>query len=389
MQSVIDAQGGRTSGFDLMRLALAVCVLTFHTVSVCYGEEANFQAWKSDWRPIIYLMLPMFFALSGYLVAGSLERTTQIHRFIGLRAIRILPALAVETLLCAVILGALVTTLPLGEYFTNPGFFAYFLNILGIIHYELPGVFVGLPTDGIVNVSLWTVPYELECYLALVLLFVFGVAKHRYVMAALVLLACLVGPYLLEVPQYLVRPTGDMLVVSFLCGVCIYQFREMIPHHWSLMVVSLVIALVMFSTHGHNYWGAPFAAYVTVYFGLLKAPKLPAVMSGDYSYGLYLFAFPMQQLYVQLFPDARIWYLNALFAIVLGMAYAAFSWHVVEKPIMARRNSILGAVDTAAANVAAFIRRLLGFGVPQSAADGFAKAEAPLPAEEQKRQEHR
>ena len=115
----------------------------------------------------------------------------------------------------------------------------------------------------------------------------------------------------------------------------------------------------MFATHGHNYWGAPFAAYATVYLGLLKAPKIPVLMRGDYSYGLYLFAFPMQQLHAYLFPDARDWYWNALFATALGLAYAAFSWHCVEKPILNRRNAILGAVDDGIARIRQGVRRLL------------------------------
>jgi peptidoglycan/LPS O-acetylase OafA/YrhL len=110
------------------------------------------------------MILPMFFALSGFLVTGSLFRTRTLTEFIALRLLRLVPALAVEVTLSAVVLGALFTSLPIGQYFSDPAFWKYFLNIAGRIHYSLPGVFQDNPIP-IVNISLWTIPYELEWYL--------------------------------------------------------------------------------------------------------------------------------------------------------------------------------------------------------------------------------
>ena len=73
-----------------------------------------------------------FFALSGFLVTGSLGRT-RLHQFVTLRVIRLIPALAVEITLSAVIIGLIFTTLPASEYLTSKGFYAYFLNIVGDI----------------------------------------------------------------------------------------------------------------------------------------------------------------------------------------------------------------------------------------------------------------
>ena len=66
----------------------------------------------------------------------------------------------------ALILGTLLTTLPLGEYFAHPMLHSYFLNIIGDIHYFLPGVFDQNPSHR-VNGQLWTIPFELECYIVL------------------------------------------------------------------------------------------------------------------------------------------------------------------------------------------------------------------------------
>ena len=97
----------------------------------------------------------MFFALSGFLVAGSMERTPKLSQFLTLRIIRLVPALAVEVLLCALILGPLVTNKPLWDYFAAPEFWAYFRNIVGDVHFTLPGVFEDNKLPRIVNASLW------------------------------------------------------------------------------------------------------------------------------------------------------------------------------------------------------------------------------------------
>ena len=358
-QAVSDAQNGRTSGFDLMRIMLAAAVIVVHSVPVAYGQDPNMEMWGGDFRPLVYGVLPMFFALSGYLVTGSLERTPKLHRFLGLRAIRLVPALAVETLLCAVLVGAAVTTLPLEEYFTHWMVRDYFWNIVGHVHYYLPGVFQDLPAPAVVNVSLWTVPYELECYLVLAILAIVGIAKNRWLLLAAVGVFCAVAPFVIETPELLERPVGRMLVLCFLCGVLMYKFRDKIPHNALLFFAALAGALLLFRGQQFAFWGAPLAAYVTVYLGLMKAPHIPVLMDGDYSYGLYLFAFPLQQLQAYMFPNAHEWYWNASFALVAGLAYAAFSWHVIEKPILSKRNVILNTVDAVFGKAFGAVRRLL------------------------------
>ena len=129
-------------------------------------------------RPITLSYLPMFFALSGFLVTGSALRTGRLIPFLGLRVLRLLPALLVEVTLSAIILGATFTQLPLSEYYASPMFWSYFLNIVGDIHLFLPEVFNNNNTD-IVNSNLWTLPWELQCYIVMSVMIVTGVLFHR------------------------------------------------------------------------------------------------------------------------------------------------------------------------------------------------------------------
>ena len=75
---------GRPSGFDYMRLILAISVVSFHAIIISYGGATLISVWASHWRIALALILPMFFSLSGFLVAGSLERSKTLITFLGL-----------------------------------------------------------------------------------------------------------------------------------------------------------------------------------------------------------------------------------------------------------------------------------------------------------------
>ncbi len=114
-----------------MRLVLAVLIVCWHSVVTSYGLAVQTVASSAPWRPLVAVLLPAFFTLSGFLVAGSLERSKTVGMFVALRALRIYPALAIESLIAALILGPLLTTAPLAAYFSDHDFHLYFLNILG------------------------------------------------------------------------------------------------------------------------------------------------------------------------------------------------------------------------------------------------------------------
>ena len=127
---------GKSSGFDYIRVVLSVMVILSHAFTVTMEAPAR-EAFVQSlyYRPFV-VVLPMFFALSGFLVAGSFERSSGYKEFYGLRVLRIVPALAVETTLSALILGPLFTTFDLNDYFRDPEFRNYFWNI--VIFHSLP-----------------------------------------------------------------------------------------------------------------------------------------------------------------------------------------------------------------------------------------------------------
>ena len=362
---------GRPSGFDYLRLGLAVSVVVVHSRATTFGL---FPGDVKD--PVILLtrapvhfsnaivsslllvvsgvlvavhksILPMFFALSGFLVAGSLERSKTLVSFLGLRIIRIYPALTAEVLLSAFLIGPFVTSLPLASYFRDPLFLHYLLNTVGDIHYFLPGVFANNPWPGYVNYQLWTVPYELLCYATLAGLVLLGTFSRKIIIP-LAVFALLVEYFAHRfrdaeppIQSVIGHLDGQLLVAAFLAGVSLYIYRERIA--WSLIIfTSAAISTVPLL------WIIPYGecaailtlSYMTVYLGLTNFKRRVIIRGADYSYGIYLYGFVNQQLFVHA-AAPRSWYVNALVCVPLTALVAAVSWHFLEKPAQNLRRPLM------------------------------------------------
>lgn len=333
------------SGFDYLRIILAILIVLWHGILTSTGDDTG--VWSSSFRPFPAILLPMFFCLSGFLIVTSLERVGVLRHFLMLRVLRIVPALCVEFVLSAVVLGGCLTTLSLTDYFTDPGFFAYAKNILGFVQFKLPGVYVDNPFSGVVNQNLWTLPREFYCYFMLCIAFMCGLfSRPRLLLAGLVL----VTPVLtwLIIPQYAVKeqtpPTSFCLIMSFWWGVYFHRNRHNIARDGRIALVCLVIALALLYRADTQYLALPFVAYATLYIGTANPPRRTFLMTGDYSYSLYLFGFPIQQASVALLGDASSFFTSVACGLGFGLPLAWLSWHYVEHPVMKNRNAIIERV---------------------------------------------
>jgi len=332
-----------------MRLVLALLIVVIHTMSVVYGAAYTHEIWTSPIRPLLAVVLPMFFALSGFLVAGSLGRCRSLVSFMGLRVIRIVPALAVDTCVGALLLGPLFTSLPLDEYFGAPTFRSYFLNIIGEIHYSLPGVFESNPWPGSVNLQLWTLPFELMCYLAIAVLAIFRILQRPaiflgFTIAANLAVFVVYGLMSDTAPTHAVP--GLVLLQSFLYGVACFMFRRLIPWNGMLGIAAAIATFIALSIPHGDFLAALPATYLTVYLGLMQPARSRLVTSGDYSYGIFLYGFPIQQAVVVMLGDiGRNPFVNFLVAIPVIVCLAVFSWFVVEKPALKLRPRLIRLED--------------------------------------------
>lgn len=343
--SILDGNRGIGRGFDTLRLALSIAIVCFHSVVVTQGTDIETIWWQTPLGKIGGTFLPAFFALSGFLIMASADRAKSLKTFLALRVLRLAPALATEIVLSALILGSVFTTLPLGSYFVDPSFFAYFGSLIGRIRTNLPGVFGDNPLPNVVNTSLWTIRPELGCYVYTAILSCTGALRSRLLVTvvSVVLLAAnvwidvttsLPGEVRTIIPERL-------LLLAFVLGNLGFVWRHRVPYGAGLFVAGFTVGTLMIQVPTLAALGVALLTYCTIVVGLTPLPKIPLLSQGDYSYGIYLYGFPIQAAVVHLWPEARHPLLNILLALPPILLMAMASWHLVERPVMAMRKQLI------------------------------------------------
>ena len=332
-----------------MRLCLSVGILVWHSIIITSDPHFGKEFIEGNFRFIILFMLPMFFCLSGFLVTGSIIKSRSLSIFIFHRIMRIAPALWVEVVLSAFILGPLLTKVSLHDYFYSKKFISYMGNIVGRVRFILPGVFDGNPGGNTVNLSLWTIPFELYCYIGITILIATGAIYKRSTILSFVISLTIIkaiAPFWVPhdstlAGQLLEHPgnpfSGFILVCSFLVGATAYLWRDRIPLNFGIFCASIFVFIAITAAHLAVFMVPWLICYITIYIGMINFGKIPFFSRGDYSYGIYLYAFPLQQTICYILPAHRNFYVNLMFSLPLTIAMAWLSWNAVEKPILGLR----------------------------------------------------
>ena len=128
--------------------------------------------------------------------------------------------------------------------------------------------------------------------------------------------------------------------MSFLAGVLINLYRDRIAWRLSWGLAAWRPAWCCSICPLENGSAVFPLAYATVFFGLTNAPKTGVLRGADYSYGIFLYGFAIQQTFVALAPWGRHWWINIAFCVPAATAVAALSWHLVEKPALGLRTQL-------------------------------------------------
>jgi peptidoglycan/LPS O-acetylase OafA/YrhL len=255
--------------------------------------------------------------------------------------LRIFPALVVFVLIAVFIFGPLTTALPVKEYFSNKYTYSYLLNIFLRISYCLPGVFEDLRMANVINGSLWSLPIEFFLYIVLALCS-FMTTSKRYIYLMLFIISGILG-------VFWANRTDKMLVIYatdlrqfFLTGVYFWAgsvfFAFDLKRYFSIpRVIAAFIILLFLESHTNIIYPASciLLPYIILSFGLSSSLKELEWLTklGDFSYGFYIYSFPIQQLVVMLKPDITIsFYL--LICSLLILPFAIFSWKIIEQPAL-------------------------------------------------------
>jgi len=324
------------NNFTLLRLILAIMIVVTH----CYGAAGNsyLQPALLDHKVWGSLRLNMFFFISGYLVTASALQSKNIFSFLMKRVLRIYPALIAVILITVFVIGPLCTTLDVTSYFGSRQTWKYLLSISAFhIEYYLPGVFEK-NTISTVNASLWTLTVELKLYFLLLLSLMSGFLFTRYY--KWFALASSLGFIILAFSGFSIKGTSYDEWIWQLAA--IYQFGsflQVVQLSKKKMIVFLsasfgllFIRSVFFLSHRIFIDEVLFYSFLTLVLAYL--PNAGFRLKNDYSYGLYLYGFPVQQVFIQLSENKIHPAFNILLTLLTAGCIAVLSWKYIEKPAL-------------------------------------------------------
>jgi peptidoglycan/LPS O-acetylase OafA/YrhL len=335
-----DVAQGRNNNFDLLRFLAASMVIVYHEYCVTgtpITTELVFRLTRGR-DNFGALAVAVFFIISGFLVTQSfVRRDGRLVEFLSARALRIFPALWVAVPF-TIIVSSFASALPWGKYLTHPRTLKFWLNdsILWNMRFALPGAFLHVPVAGDVNGSLWTLPTEFRMYLVCAGLGVLGIYASRAAFNAL----CLAVLMTVSVTRMEAIPFAQndihlaQWVVGFTIGAAFFVNRE----HIRLSIpVALLLLAATYPFRNQDIGRIevlPAIAYATLCFCLHPALHFrPFHRIGDYSYGLYIYAFPLQQQMVFYHPGIG-WRKGFLLTYPIILGTAILSWHFLEKPAL-------------------------------------------------------
>lgn len=333
-------------GFAWIRMVGALLVIYGHGYPLVTGEEMFPPEWPL--QPDEGVLMG-FFAMSGFQITESWLRDPHPGRFAAKRVLRLWPPMLTVSLGAALVLGPLVTTLPVGEYFAARGTWGYVVDNAGMLtlNHELPGVFPANPWPNAVNGSLWTLPMELLAYGGLFVLLLVGAAGRRYRWLAVVALVVLVvaDRRLEHVPggesagALFSVPVESLVafMVAFAIGVVLNLYR--VPLSMAAAVAGLAALLAMPIGVAASFWMTITISYAVVVVAHYWPARLQVPGSWiNGSYGVYVWSFPIQQSLV--LAGVREQYALLACAVPLAYVMGTLSWKFVEEPTMRLRHYI-------------------------------------------------
>jgi peptidoglycan/LPS O-acetylase OafA/YrhL len=285
--------------------------------------------------------------MSGFLVTKSFDERRNIFLFAEARFLRIVPALAGVALFCVLIVGPCYTSLPLADFFWNSHTFRFLYTHMTVhrIEIELPGVFTRNIFPNAVNGSLWTLAYEISMYKWVAFLGLISVIRRRFTFSILFIawvLICLFVP-----PAYLVHNIQmRSLSFAFFSGAFFYVNRESIPLTLPGLLGLLAVAASLYSTEYYGFAVEAALAYGSLWFAYIPSGPIRLYNKvEDYSYGLYVYAFPVQQSIAATIKG--IGPISMFFiALVVALFLAFLSWHFIEKPTLRLKGKLALALWT-------------------------------------------
>ncbi len=331
---------GKENNLTFIRTLAAVAVIYGHSFAVVKDSGMDIVSHITKGYAFSGgVAVDLFFIISGFLVTHSILNGGVIKYLIA-RFLRIFPALWIMLVLTVLVMGTIVSKLPIFDYLTSADTWLYFRNIFFLWDgaYFLPQVFVG-NHDQAINGSIWSIFYEVRLYILLAILYLLGILNKKSLFNTLFIIVIIFcWFYQIKIPY--IGDNNTSLHVSFLffIGAFIYLNKEDIIVSPVILFVALLYASTTIGTDkfGIAYIFVLSTFFVTVSFfnHFSKFDKF-----GDPSYGIYLYGWPIQNLMVYMFPKFNV-YEIAIISIFICIVLGYLSWHYIEKRFINKRSII-------------------------------------------------
>ena len=332
------------NNFDFLRFIFAFGVILAHIYELTINSEVFPAAKHID----SFIAVSGFFIISGFLITNSYSRCQNLKDYLVKRARRILPAYIFVIVICSIVL-SLASTFSFGHYFSSNSLYQYVganLLFLNFLHPCLPGVFdhnFMCAVDG----SLWTLKVEVSFYLILPIIFylIMRTGKKAPALFILYVLSLTYNFCLYKYFQVHQNPSLyftlshqlPSLMPYFIAGMAVFfYFDSMLKYKTLLFLIALPVYL------GEYYWGfeilRPLALTIIIFYVAYSFSFLNNFAKyGDFSYGIYIFHFPVIQLFIacglyQKYPSWISVTLTLLISLILGV----LSWNFIEKKFLTK-----------------------------------------------------
>jgi peptidoglycan/LPS O-acetylase OafA/YrhL len=331
----------RQNNFGVMRVILALLVLVAHCFYLLKPNEANstdpLARLTHGATQFGYVAVDGFFIVSGFLIASSWEQSRSGGAYLRKRVARIYPGFAAAYLLLAIFIPLDVTgKLSMVTLLKSP------VHILLLNKFLYPHIFANNPYAGDANGSLWTIAYEFRCYLLLPFLALLGFPRRRWLSLALLAVSLALLPLVTPAwnfsRPFALRMAFDSaapyprLVSCFTSGIAFYAYRSIIPRSRVLALMSVVaLAAASRSMQALDFLYPVVGTYLLLWLAYCPVGVENFTRHGDFSYGIYLYSFPIQQFFIErLGAGIGPWSLLTL-ALPFALAAGVLSWFVVER----------------------------------------------------------
>jgi peptidoglycan/LPS O-acetylase OafA/YrhL len=330
------------NNFDILRLLAAMAVIVGHAYAIAPQpplQDGILSLLHFDYSGS--LAIKFFFFLSGLLVTNSIISKSDAFLFLSKRALRIFPGLLFHLLIAVLIIGPIFTAVSMSEYFSSAQTWRYLFNnfLLTHIEWRLTGVFN--ESNYGLNGSLWTLPYEVLCYIYIAIFYGLGLMKNRAL--SNIFFTVIVGVSI-AAPGYLPsffaqNPDSHLLPACFAMGALAANNKERIPIDLTRVLLLVLSLMVLRNSVVFQY-----LFYVAFFYSTLYISSLPFVnnrlrLPFDASYGVYLYGFTIQQCLHAMFPTMGV-YGNQVISGFLAFGAGVLSWFVVEKRFIEFGNRI-------------------------------------------------